>query len=164
MTCSFYNWNYVCLLIRSKCNCDDLRNVECVLETKDLWEKFHDLETEMIITKTGRWGFSIKLEVTKMWFLYNRVCHGFRLTKREDYFWVDFDHFWSKCNFLRQLGQYWKSARANELQISTKLSLPKVKLTVLSVSRIQIEIIIFESLLTNFVANVIYLRQLRPYQ
>ncbi len=24
-------------------------------ETKDLWEKFHDLETEMIITKTGRW-------------------------------------------------------------------------------------------------------------
>ena len=40
--------------MRSKCNCDDLRNVECVLETKDLWEKFHDLETEMIITKTGR--------------------------------------------------------------------------------------------------------------
>jgi len=22
-----------------------------------------------------------------------RVCHGFRLTKRDDYFWVDFDHF-----------------------------------------------------------------------
>ena len=41
--------------MRSKCNSDDLRNVECVLETKDLWEKFHDLETEMIITKTGRW-------------------------------------------------------------------------------------------------------------
>ena len=40
--------------MRSKCNSDDLRNVECVLETKDLWEKFHDLETEMIITKTGR--------------------------------------------------------------------------------------------------------------
>ena len=40
--------------MRSKCSSDDLRNVECVLETKDLWEKFHDLETEMIITKTGR--------------------------------------------------------------------------------------------------------------
>jgi len=22
-----------------------------------------------------------------------RVCHGFRLTKRVAYFWVDFDHF-----------------------------------------------------------------------
>jgi len=21
------------------------------------------------------------------------VCHGFRLTKQYDYFWVDFDHF-----------------------------------------------------------------------
>lgn len=40
--------------MRSKCNSDDLRHVACVLETKDLWEKFHDLETEMIITKTGR--------------------------------------------------------------------------------------------------------------
>jgi hypothetical protein len=40
--------------MRSKCNSDDLKHVECVLETKDLWEKFHDLETEMIITKTGR--------------------------------------------------------------------------------------------------------------
>ena len=40
--------------MRSKCNCDELRYVECLLETKDLWDKFHDLETEMIITKTGR--------------------------------------------------------------------------------------------------------------
>jgi T-box protein 20 len=29
--------------------------VECRLETKDLWDKFHELGTEMIITKTGRW-------------------------------------------------------------------------------------------------------------
>ncbi|KYB27173.1 T-box transcription factor TBX20 [Tribolium castaneum] len=36
------------------CNCDELLNVECHLETKDLWDKFHDLGTEMIITKTGR--------------------------------------------------------------------------------------------------------------
>lgn len=36
------------------CNCDELVNIECHLETKDLWDKFHDLGTEMIITKTGR--------------------------------------------------------------------------------------------------------------
>lgn len=36
------------------CNCDELLSVECHLETKDLWDKFHDLGTEMIITKTGR--------------------------------------------------------------------------------------------------------------
>ncbi len=35
-----------------------------------------------------------------------RVCHGFRLTKRNDYFFVDFDPFY----FWRQLGQYWKLA------------------------------------------------------
>ncbi len=32
----------------------ELANVQCVLETKDLWDKFHELGTEMIITKTGR--------------------------------------------------------------------------------------------------------------
>ncbi|KRT84016.1 hypothetical protein AMK59_13 [Oryctes borbonicus] len=37
-----------------RCNCDELLNVECHLETKELWDKFHDLGTEMIITKTGR--------------------------------------------------------------------------------------------------------------
>ena len=31
-----------------------LEDVECHLETKDLWERFHELGTEMIITKTGR--------------------------------------------------------------------------------------------------------------
>ncbi|XP_060517409.1 T-box transcription factor TBX20-like [Cylas formicarius] len=36
------------------CNSEELLNVECHLETKDLWDKFHDLGTEMIITKTGR--------------------------------------------------------------------------------------------------------------
>ena len=40
--------------MRSTSNCDELRFVQCTLETKDLWDKFHDLETEMIITKTGR--------------------------------------------------------------------------------------------------------------
>lgn len=32
----------------------ELAGVECRLETKDLWDKFHELGTEMIITKTGR--------------------------------------------------------------------------------------------------------------
>ena len=40
--------------VKAKCNCDELMNVECFLETKELWEKFHELGTEMIITKTGR--------------------------------------------------------------------------------------------------------------
>jgi T-box protein 20 len=40
--------------VKPKCNCDELLNVECYLETKELWEKFHELGTEMIITKTGR--------------------------------------------------------------------------------------------------------------
>ncbi|CAH1779213.1 unnamed protein product [Owenia fusiformis] len=32
----------------------ELANVQCRLETKDLWDKFHELGTEMIITKSGR--------------------------------------------------------------------------------------------------------------
>lgn len=40
--------------VKPKCNCDELLNVDCYLETKELWEKFHELGTEMIITKTGR--------------------------------------------------------------------------------------------------------------
>lgn len=40
--------------IRNKCNCEELQYVQCHLETKELWDKFHDYETEMIITKTGR--------------------------------------------------------------------------------------------------------------
>ena len=34
--------------------CPELDDIECHLETKDLWLKFHSLGTEMIITKTGR--------------------------------------------------------------------------------------------------------------
>lgn len=41
-------------LLQERCNCEELRNVTCHLETKDLWDKFNDLGTEMIITKTGR--------------------------------------------------------------------------------------------------------------
>lgn len=41
-------------LLKNKFNCDDLAKVECHLENKELWDKFHELGTEMIITKTGR--------------------------------------------------------------------------------------------------------------
>ncbi|XP_036329666.1 box A-binding factor-like [Rhagoletis pomonella] len=40
--------------IVGSCNCDELLPVQCHLETKELWDKFHELGTEMIITKTGR--------------------------------------------------------------------------------------------------------------
>eukprot|EP00094_Tigriopus_californicus_P006079 TCALIF_05855-PA protein Name:"Similar to TBX20 T-box transcription factor TBX20 (Homo sapiens)" AED:0.23 eAED:0.27 QI:0/0.75/0.4/0.8/1/1/5/0/553 len=33
---------------------EELSRAECHLETRELWEKFHELGTEMIITKTGR--------------------------------------------------------------------------------------------------------------
>lgn len=33
---------------------EELSEVQCRLETKELWDKFHELGTEMIITKTGR--------------------------------------------------------------------------------------------------------------
>ncbi|KAK6631939.1 hypothetical protein RUM44_006969 [Polyplax serrata] len=39
--------------VKIRCNCEELLMVDCHLETKDLWDKFHDLGTEMIITKTG---------------------------------------------------------------------------------------------------------------
>jgi len=40
-----------------------------------------------------------------------RVCHGFRLKKRDDYFSVNFDHFMIEQNFWRQKGQYWRLAQ-----------------------------------------------------
>ncbi|CAH2067053.1 unnamed protein product, partial [Iphiclides podalirius] len=42
----------------TSCNCEELLSVDCQLETKELWDKFHDLGTEMIITKTG--SFSLQ--------------------------------------------------------------------------------------------------------
>ncbi|XP_030751191.1 T-box transcription factor TBX20-like isoform X2 [Sitophilus oryzae] len=41
-------------LLQEKWTSEDLRQVTCHLETKDLWDKFNELGTEMIITKTGR--------------------------------------------------------------------------------------------------------------
>ena len=56
---------------------------------------------------------------------YYRVCHRFRLTKQADYFQVNFDHFWIEHPFIRQLGQYWKSARAYNQTTICNFSLPK---------------------------------------
>lgn len=41
-------------LLQERWTSEELRHVTCHLETKDLWDKFNDLGTEMIITKTGR--------------------------------------------------------------------------------------------------------------
>lgn len=41
-------------IMKAKCNCQELLSVDCFLETKELWDKFNELGTEMIITKTGR--------------------------------------------------------------------------------------------------------------
>ena len=40
--------------LKPKCNSEELLGIDCFLETKELWEKFNELGTEMIITKTGR--------------------------------------------------------------------------------------------------------------
>ena len=50
--------------------------------------------------------------------IFKRVCHGFRLTWQDDYFWVTNDHFWNKRHFLRRLKQVRKSARAWNLTTS----------------------------------------------
>lgn len=35
---------------------EDLSSVTATLESRDLWDRFNELGTEMIITKCGRWG------------------------------------------------------------------------------------------------------------
>ena len=40
--------------LKPKCNSEELLGIDCFLETKELWNKFNELGTEMIITKTGR--------------------------------------------------------------------------------------------------------------
>lgn len=70
----FWSFSQARPSLLGSCNCDELKPIQCHLETKDLWEKFHDLGTEMIITKTGRWvSYSIFYYfffrfVFKMWF------------------------------------------------------------------------------------------------
>ena len=40
--------------LTGKTNCSDLDAVKCTLDNKDLWDKFCEFGTEMIITRTGR--------------------------------------------------------------------------------------------------------------
>merc|ERR1719167_239001 len=40
--------------LTGKTNCTDLDSVKCTLDNKDLWDKFCEFGTEMIITRTGR--------------------------------------------------------------------------------------------------------------
>ena len=40
--------------ISEECNCEDLSSISCNLDNKDLWDKFAEFGTEMIITRTGR--------------------------------------------------------------------------------------------------------------
>ncbi|KAI8504453.1 T-box transcription factor tbx20 [Branchiostoma belcheri] len=40
--------------LQNKEGSPELKNVQCKLESKELWDKFHELGTEMIITKSGR--------------------------------------------------------------------------------------------------------------
>ncbi len=82
-------------------------------------QKFHEY-----ISKFKNWGpqklFKFKFGP---WVksLVSPVCHGLRLTRRVDYFKVNFDHFWIKNHFLRQLGHYKKLARAKNKSPITKL-------------------------------------------
>jgi len=52
--------------------------------------------------------FSVSYQIKKIY----RVCHRFRLKSEMIIFWVNFDHYWIKQYFLRQLVQYWKLAQA----------------------------------------------------
>lgn len=49
----------------AKCTSPDLASTECYLESvsKELWSKFHELGTEMIITKTGRYVFRFLISI-----------------------------------------------------------------------------------------------------
>lgn len=51
--------------VKPKCNCDQLQHVDCHLETKELWDKFNELGTEMIITKTGRSVLALHIQNSK---------------------------------------------------------------------------------------------------
>ncbi len=62
----------------------------------------HDCQTRL---RHNKKSYSSSSESFKRVILYHRVCLQFRLMNLDDYFWVDFDHFWIKQYFWRQLGQ-----------------------------------------------------------
>jgi len=62
---------------------------------------------------------------TKKIYLFYRVCHGLRVTKWNDYFRANFDHFWIKHCFLRKLRQKWKLIQALNQTTISKFCLPE---------------------------------------
>ena len=40
--------------VSEECSCEELSSIKCTLDNKDLWDKFCEFGTEMIITRTGR--------------------------------------------------------------------------------------------------------------
>ncbi len=51
-----------------------------------------------------------KAQLLSHHYSFHKVCHGFRLTKWDDYFQVAFGHFWIERCFLGHLGQFQKLA------------------------------------------------------
>merc|ERR1712155_75887 len=40
--------------VSEECSCEELSSIKCTLDNKELWDKFCEFGTEMIITRTGR--------------------------------------------------------------------------------------------------------------
>lgn len=94
---------------RTSCNSDELRDVECHLETKELWDKFNDLGTEMIITKTGRY---VLVSLTVEFLDKNKfTLYLGEIVKREIELWPQGDHRVCKTDFRGSIFgfQYWHS-------------------------------------------------------
>ncbi len=70
------------------------------------------------------YSFLLIQNVSTSLYIY-RVCHGFRLAKRDDYFWVNFHLFKIENHFYRQLWQVCNSAWASNRSNICKFSLPK---------------------------------------
>lgn len=70
----------------AKCNSPDMAATECYLESvsKELWSKFHELGTEMIITKTGRY---VPNAVCRSFYIFC-TKKGVRSHLRRNVFWV----------------------------------------------------------------------------
>ncbi len=67
-------------------------------------------QTNLNLTFNEKMHHLLKLRA----FLFNPTVSFRDLDRRyrDNYFWVDFDHFWRELHFLRQLGQHQKLARS----------------------------------------------------
>ncbi len=72
-----------------------------------------------------------------------KVCHGFRFTKRDDYFWVNFDHFWIEQYFWRNIENCLESPSGN-------LACPNIWNTLESISSTFYARFSYESELSSF--------------